>query len=157
MFGASTRIQTSNSSAMVVLNKTLALLAAALLPSAILAHPGHDIKAENAQRAAYLAKAERRSLAHCAEKLKERGIQGRSIARRQAQVQKLRKKNNLEARDFRTALNTSHHSAHNYTSQTPADVLFAGNASCILSPEVTEGPYCECHRLTEEQKQTNHV
>lgn len=128
---------------MVLVTKSIALLAAALLSSGILAHPGHDVKAEVAQRAAYMATAERRSLSHCAEKLKERGIEQRSIARRQATVEKLRKKRSLEVRDFRQALNTSHQSTQNYTSQTPADVLFAGNNSCILSPEVTEGPYCK--------------
>jgi hypothetical protein len=127
---------------MVNFDTSLVLLAAVLLPS-IHAHPGHNIKAEVAQRAAYMAKIERRSLAHCASKIKERGIEQRSIARRQEHVEKLRKKQSIEARDFRTALNTTHHSTHNYTSQTPVDVLFAGNSSCILSPEVTEGPYCK--------------
>jgi hypothetical protein len=101
------------------------------------------VKAEYAQRGAYMAQAERRSLAHCADKFKERGIEQRSVARRQAHVERLRKKRSIEARDFREALNTSHQSTQNYTSETPADILFAGNNSCILSPEVTEGPYCE--------------
>ncbi|KAF2108095.1 Intradiol ring-cleavage dioxygenase [Lophiotrema nucula] len=125
---------------MVILSKPFAI-AAALLSTGVLAHPGHDVKAEVAQRAAYMKTAERRSLAHCAEKLKERGITQLSIARRQAAVEQLRMKGGIERRDFGKALNTSHHSSQNYTSSTPADVLFAGNASCILSPEVTEGPY----------------
>ena len=121
----------------------LALLVASFFPSIILAHPGHDHTEEVAQRSAYFAHAERRSLAHCAGILKERGIHRRNIARREAVVEKLRKKLALEIRDIGTVLNTSHHSTENYTSETPADILFAGNNSCILSPEVTEGPYCE--------------
>lgn len=38
-------------------------------------------------------------------------------------------------------LNTSHHSDANYTINTPHDVIFASNASCVLSPEVVLGPY----------------
>jgi hypothetical protein len=121
---------------------SLALLAATL-SSTILAHPGHDHSSEVAQRSAYFAHTERRSLAHCAGVLKERGIHQRNVARREAIVEKLRKKQALEIRDIGTVLNTSHHSTENYTSDTPADILFAGNNSCILSPEVTEGPYCE--------------
>lgn len=128
---------------MAPLNRSLVLLAVALFPAATLAHPGHDVTAEIAQRAAYMAQAERRSLSHCAEKLKERGIEQRSIARRQAHVERLRKKRSLETRDVKEVLNKSHHSTEGYTSETPADILFAGNASCILSPEVTEGPYCK--------------
>ncbi|KAF2176559.1 extracellular dioxygenase-like protein [Zopfia rhizophila CBS 207.26] len=125
----------------MVLIKSIALLVASVLPTTLHAHPGHDASAEMAQRAAYMEKAERRSLAHCAAKLKDGGIEQRSIARRQQMVEKLRKRKLLQTRDFRTVLNTSHHSTQSYTSQTPADVLFAGNKSCILSPEVTEGPY----------------
>lgn len=46
------------------------------------------------------------------------------------------------ARSLEELLKTSHHSKENYTLATPADVLFASNNSCVLSPEVTEGPYC---------------
>lgn len=127
---------------MVVIGKYLTLFAVSA--NIILAHPGHDVKKEIAQRSAYMAQAEYRSLAHCAAKLKERGLQARAIARRKAKVESLRKKRFLETRDFREALNTSHHSDKNYTSRTPADVIFAGNNSCVLSPEVTEGPYCKC-------------
>jgi protocatechuate 3,4-dioxygenase beta subunit len=28
-----------------------------------------------------------------------------------------------------------------YTSNTPADILFGANTSCVLTPEVTDGPY----------------
>ncbi|KAF2473737.1 extracellular dioxygenase-like protein [Lindgomyces ingoldianus] len=126
---------------MLLLAKSLAVLAALLLNSSVFAHPGHDVSGEVAQRATYISTAEKRSLSHCSAKLKERGFQDRSIARRHELVQALRKKRSLEVRDFRTALNTSHHSTEKYTAQTDPGVIFAGNRSCILSPEVTEGPY----------------
>jgi hypothetical protein len=47
------------------------------------------------------------------------------------------------ARDLPQLLNTSHHSPNKYTLETPTDIIFSGNNSCILSPEVTEGPYCK--------------
>ena len=131
---------------MVVLSKTIALVAV-FFSACVIAHPGHDAKAEISQRAAYFQNAERRSLAHCADKLRERGLAQRSIARRQAMVERLRQKRSLDTRDFRKALNTSHHSSKNYTSETPPGVVFAGNSSCILSPEVTEGPYCKSFAL----------
>lgn len=127
---------------MVALGQYLALFAASA--NIIFAHPGQNVQQEIAQRSAYMAQAEHRSLDHCAAKLKERGFQARAIARRRAKVESLRKKRSLEARDFKSVLNTSHHSEKNYTSETPADVIFAGNKSCVLSPEVTEGPYCKC-------------
>jgi len=125
---------------MVYLKKFLA--AVALLPS-ILAHPGHDVTEEVAQRAAFLKQAERRSLAHCAGVLRERGVEARNIARREAAVEKLRMKRAPQIRDIGKVLNTSHLSTEGYTPDTPSDILFAGNNSCILSPEVTEGPYCK--------------
>lgn len=40
-----------------------------------------------------------------------------------------------------TALNTSHLSTEDYTAATDEETIFSGNNSCVLSPEVTEGPY----------------
>ena len=131
---------------MVVFGKYLTVLATSA--NLVLAHPGHDVKVEIAQRSAYMAKAEHRSLAHCAAKLKERGLEARAIARRQAHVQTLQRKRSLETRDFRKALNTSHLSTQNYTTETPAEIIFAGNNSCVLTPEVTEGPYCMIYTLS---------
>src|SRR3569833_15028 len=44
-------------------------------------------------------------------------------------------------RDITTLLNVSHASPKDYTPSTPETTIFAGNNSCVLSPEVTEGPY----------------
>lgn len=37
----------------------------------------------------------------------------------------------------------SHLSEEDYTIDTDPSVLFAGNRSCVLNPEATEGPFCK--------------
>jgi protocatechuate 3,4-dioxygenase beta subunit len=44
-------------------------------------------------------------------------------------------------RDAASVLAADHHSSESYTPATAESVIFAGNNSCVLSPEVTEGPY----------------
>lgn len=47
-------------------------------------------------------------------------------------------------RDIDTVLATSHLSDKtDITNDTDAATLFDGNSSCVLAPEVTEGPYCK--------------
>lgn len=62
------------------------------LAGIVSAHPGHDVKAEAAERAAFLKSApvHSRSLSQCASKLKARGHESRNIARRQHAVKNLR-------------------------------------------------------------------
>lgn len=69
------------------------------LTSIVSAHPGHDVKAEAAERAAFLQKAplQSRSLAHCASKLKARGHESRNVARRHAAVQNIRQRRGLQS------------------------------------------------------------
>jgi hypothetical protein len=69
------------------------------LAGLVSAHPGHDVKAEAAERAAFIKRApvQSRSLAHCASKLKARGHESRSIARRQHAVKNLRASRGLES------------------------------------------------------------
>lgn len=51
----------------------------------------------------------------------------------------------IKKRDLEDVLNTDHNKTHlGYTPNTPAEILFAGQNSCVLTPEVTLGPYCEC-------------
>ncbi|KAK7542678.1 extracellular dioxygenase [Phyllosticta citribraziliensis] len=122
--------------------KTLGAAALSLLAATeVVAHPGHDIKAEAMERRAALSSFERRSLSHCQDKLKARGVHDKNIARRHNMAQQLRKRHLVE-RDLATYANTSH--ASNLTGITPEtdpSVLFAGNNSCILGPETTQGPY----------------
>ncbi|KAE8311386.1 Intradiol ring-cleavage dioxygenase [Aspergillus transmontanensis] len=120
------------------------------LASIVSAHPGHDVKAEAAERAAFLKNAplRSRSLDQCATKLRARGLEQRNIARREHAVKNLRRSMGLQsrshflkARDLDTALNTTHHSNLDVNPETDPEVLFASEATCILAPDVTEGPY----------------
>ncbi|KAK3375899.1 Intradiol ring-cleavage dioxygenase [Lasiosphaeria ovina] len=118
------------------------LFAGALAGAVIVsAHPGHDHEAELAARGAMLSRFSRRDLSHCAEKIKARGLHARSVKRRTVLAADLMKKAHLRARDLDSLLNTTHHSTGCYTIKTPPSEIFAANNSCILSPEVTEGPY----------------
>ncbi|KAE9964255.1 hypothetical protein BLS_008512 [Venturia inaequalis] len=128
-------------------SKLSAVLVGALLVQNIASHPGHDHSAEIAAREAYLNQATRRSLDHCSEKLKTRGIHKRNLARRSALAKDLRKKRGLtqapylKARDIATYAATSHHSNATYSLDTAESDIFSQNSSCILDPEVTQGPY----------------
>jgi hypothetical protein len=54
----------------------------------------------------------------------------------------------LKARSFNSTLSTSHHS--NLTgvdASTDPNILFASEATCILGPDVTQGPYCKLSYL----------
>lgn len=58
----------------------------------VLAHPGHDVNKEIAARREFLSSVKRTNLAHCSEKLKTRGVEGRNIVRRQAKLEEARAK-----------------------------------------------------------------
>jgi len=72
------------------------LIAAAFLANNVIAHPGHDIRAEMAERAAFM-QTSKRDLSHCAAKLKARGMDSRSIARRASMAKAARKKRSIPA------------------------------------------------------------
>ncbi|KAF2469244.1 aromatic compound dioxygenase [Lindgomyces ingoldianus] len=109
-----------------------------------LAHPGEH---HEHNEAAELSKREfkthaRRGLAACAEKLQARGgVMERAAARRAATVAKHRQARGLAVRDTDSVLNTSHLSSEEYTPNTPANIIFASNKTCILNPEGEVGPY----------------
>ncbi len=126
---------------MLYFSPTLVALAATFFLAPAAAHPGHDIAEELAERAAFLASDSYTDLSHCAESLETR--QAALISRRKAIVQHLRNKRGIVKRTFEDVLNTDHQSNASVTPDSPDDVVFAGNASCILQPESTEGPYCE--------------
>lgn len=115
-----------------------------LLSGAATAHPGHNVAQEAAERREFLNSVKRSSLAHCAEKLKARGVEARNVARRSAQISKARQKRGLKKRDLESVLSASHNQTdQGYTLNTDANTLFAGINSCVLTPEVTQGPYCK--------------
>lgn len=131
--------------------KLISVLGAALLAQQSVAHPGASAEEkaqEVAERRAYLAN-NKRDLAHCADKLKARGNDAVMHARRSAAVEKLRAKRAiakeapyLRARDLDSVLATSHKSnLTGITVDSDPSILFSGNNSCILTPEVTQGPY----------------
>lgn len=80
---------------MVQLNTLLTGLAG--LASVVSAHPGHDIRAEAAERAAFMKRAPR-GLSDCSAKLKARGLERQSIARRESAVNAIRQKRGLQTR-----------------------------------------------------------
>ncbi|KAL2264364.1 hypothetical protein VTK26DRAFT_5790 [Humicola hyalothermophila] len=121
---------------------TKAAAGLALLAGLTTAHPGHSVAQEAAERREYLNTVKRTSLSHCADKFRARGIEARNIARRQALVEKTRQKRGLKKRDIGDVLATDHNkTSAGYTPNTDPATLFAGYKSCLLTPEVTQGPY----------------
>lgn len=69
------------------------------LTSVVSAHPGHDHKAEAAERALFMRNApvHSRSLSQCASQLKARGHENKNVARRSAAVKNLRRRRGLKS------------------------------------------------------------
>lgn len=115
----------------------------ALLTGFALAHPGVDPEVEALERRQALQNMKRSSLKHCERHFEETGLTARNQARRAAKIESIRNKRGLTKRSWEDVLAKSHDkSALGYTPDTPPDTLFSGINACILSPEVTEGPYC---------------
>ncbi|KAI4690372.1 hypothetical protein J4E81_007525 [Alternaria sp. BMP 2799] len=130
--------------------------AATSLFSTILAHPGetHDhakIKREIEARGLRAAAA-KRSLAGCQTTLKHRSLMQRSEERRANTLDDLRRKRGITAkpkkyrRDLKQLqefekVNHNMTGTMDYTPDTPTSDIFAANTSCILTPELTFGPY----------------
>lgn len=139
---------------MVQISKFAAALATASLWSSAVAHPGekHDhakVKRDILRRDAVAATA-KRGLSACQNSLKARELDERAIARRSAKLADLRAKRGISpdapvlARRNLTALEDFETHNHNLTSTyTPDMTLFSsnGSSSCILTPEITIGPY----------------
>ncbi|KAI4707146.1 hypothetical protein J4E89_008085 [Alternaria sp. Ai002NY15] len=130
--------------------------AATSLFSTVLAHPGetHDhakIKREIEVRGLRAAAA-KRSLAICQDTLKHRSLMQRSEERRANTLDELRRKRGITAkpkkyrRDLKQLqefekVNHNMTSTMEYTPDTLTSAIFAANTSCILTPELTFGPY----------------
>lgn len=120
-------------------------LGLAFLAASALAHPGHDAQKEALERREYINSVpiERRSLKHCARRWEESGLSSRNHARRAAAVDAAREKRALKKRSLEDVLAKSHNKTElGYTPDTNPATLFAGINSCVLTPEVTQGPYC---------------
>lgn len=122
--------------------KSTDVLLTALAATLTSAHPGHDIRAELVERQAALTQNSKRDLSHCKSKLKARGETDRQIARRHGLARTARLAHGLDKRAD-SDINKSHASDANYTFWTDPAQIFAGNSSCVYSPEVIPGPYCE--------------
>lgn len=131
--------------------------------SSVLAHPGHNVAQEAAERAEFLA-LKPRTLHDCTAHLGRRGLTKSNIQRRQDLARRLRQKRGLPAtgrilhrRDF-SSYNFSHASPDNSINmQIDETFLFTDNSSCTLQTEVTQGPYYVTgelirHDVTEDQE-----
>lgn len=124
---------------------TFMLLLITFLPS-LLAHPGHDVAQEAAERGAFMKRSPR-SVKSCSDELLKRGHTSNAISRRQTFAAELRAKRGISVsdplihrRDF-AAYNFSHESTQSVTLDTDETLLFTDNSSCVLQGEVTQGPY----------------
>ncbi|KEQ92056.1 hypothetical protein AUEXF2481DRAFT_8026 [Aureobasidium subglaciale EXF-2481] len=123
------------------------ILASLALTSTVIGHPGHDPREEALERRSYydFVPQYKRSLSHCEAKIKARGLEQRSLARREALATDMRQKRGLpvvmEKRDTSSVLNTTHLSNDTSINMDVTEEYLFSNGSCILVPEVTQGPY----------------
>lgn len=120
------------------------LSALALIASNVLAHPGHSISKEAAERAEYFS-FRPRSINSCTAKLQARGHLSEAIARRQKLARYAQEKrgfnvNSIRRRDF-AEYNVSHVATTDISFGDDETLLFTDKSSCLLQPEVTQGPY----------------
>lgn len=80
---------------MVNFSKAFVAAAAAILATQVVAHPGHDVAQEAAERNAFLQNSARRDLSHCSSSLRKRGVEDASIKRREAAIAKARAERGL--------------------------------------------------------------
>ncbi|PBK91138.1 aromatic compound dioxygenase [Armillaria gallica] len=120
---------------------------ALLVANSVVGHPGEvPPTSVELSRRAQLETATRRSVADCQSHLARRGYADRSIARRTALAEELRKKRGLatsspykRALTLDEVINTSHLS--NVTVLSSDSDPFTSNSSCVLTPELEQGPY----------------
>lgn len=121
-------------------------LTIALLIWNALAHPGHNVAEEAAERRDFL-KRNPHSVRSCAANLQKRGHTAAAIARRQDLARQVRARRSLLtdgqplARRDLAQYNTSHASTSGLKFGDEETLFFADNSSCVLQSEVTQGPY----------------
>ncbi|KAF2625776.1 aromatic compound dioxygenase [Macroventuria anomochaeta] len=131
-------------------------VAASSLIGCAVAHPGekHDMAHVKRQIDArqLRAAAAKRSLESCQDSLQHRSLMQRSHARRSEALSALRQKRGINgnSKKFRRdlallqefeAINHNQTGVLDYSPNTDVSTIFAANTSCILTPEVTDGPY----------------
>ncbi|KAG4428904.1 hypothetical protein IFR05_015618 [Cadophora sp. M221] len=127
---------------MVSLKVSGAVIITALL-SQTLAHPGHDLTQEIAERNEFLQYSKRAS--NCDVALLKRGIDSKQHERRSRAIEQARAARGLPQKaDLlrRDATDVSHLSSLDVSPTTSSveSIIFA-NSTCLLSPEGEEGPY----------------
>jgi hypothetical protein len=86
------------------------------------------------------------NLEHCADKIARSGLLEEATQRRYKRAASLMAPSALQAAiqaRQTSSLGKSHKSDKAFTAQTDPKVIFAESNSCILSPQATEGPFCE--------------
>ena len=132
-----------------------AVAASSLIGGAV-AHPGEKHDMAHVKRQIDVrqlrAAAAKRSLDSCQDSLEHRSLMQRSHARRSEALSALRQKRGINAnsKKFRCdlatlqefeAINHNQTGVLDYSPNTDVSTIFAANTSCILAPEVTDGPY----------------
>lgn len=114
-----------------------------LLADTSFAHPGHSVSEEAAERAEFL-QFKPRSVKSCSLDFYKRGHQLEAVRRRTDFANRAIRQRGLEdyvlKRDF-SEYNISHASTSGMRFGDDETLLFSDNSSCILQPEVTQGPY----------------
>ncbi|KAI1090153.1 Intradiol ring-cleavage dioxygenase [Rostrohypoxylon terebratum] len=131
-------------------------LALAALAGYAVAHPGETHNAYHMKRELVArdnaAQLGARSLASCSNSAASQALKKRSIKRRANAVKNIRQKRGIQAparKDKRTledleaweAINHNMTGTYSYDIFTSLEDVFSANTSCILAPEVTDGPY----------------
>lgn len=124
---------------------TSVLVAGLIAIQGAIAHPGHSVAEEAAERGHWIRNAKPKSVRSCASELLRRGHAEQALSRRNELAQHVRAKRglsekSLDRRAFRD-YNVSHASALDVNLGSDERLLFADNSSCILQPESTQGPY----------------
>lgn len=107
------------------------VVAAALLATGVISHPGSNVNKEILRRQAHLDHPERRNVQSCKKDLVASGWVREQHRRREARLHELRvatgfaKSSDLVRRDV-----------------AEVEEDYGSNAACTLDPEATEGPYC---------------
>ncbi|TIC93666.1 hypothetical protein CH35J_009045 [Colletotrichum higginsianum] len=134
-----------------------ALSAAGLaLAGYVCAHPGehhsHDHMKRNIQLRDNVAAIGQRSLNSCSNSAGAQAMKKRAVERRAQKVKEIRAKKGLKApaRKYRRdsddltaweAVNHNMTGSSNAGIFTPLEDVFSANTSCVLAPEITDGPY----------------
>ncbi|KAJ8578974.1 hypothetical protein ON010_g228 [Phytophthora cinnamomi] len=111
-----------------------AVVAACSLPETASGHQEFTHRVLSADQRTVFVQNTRRALQECSKTSTSRKLQERAVNRRTEAIERLRQ----ERRQRRL---TDHHSSVNVTKDTAASALFDSDATAVVEPEVTQGPY----------------